>query len=72
MGQVRVYRSAGSKNKLFSRGIPPDYLYGKGSQFNWENVPHIYGVVAQLGERLVCIQKAEGSNPFDSINVREG
>ena len=35
-------------------------------------IPHIHGVVAQLGERLVCIQEAEGSNPFDSINVRAG
>ena len=45
-------------------------FYGRGPQFNWDNAPHIYGVVAQLGERLVCIQEAEGSNPFDSKNVR--
>lgn len=28
-----------------------------------------FGAVAQLGERLTCNQKAEGSNPFSSIDL---
>ena len=34
-------------------------------------LPGRYGVVAQLVERLLCKQDAEGSNPFDSTRRRE-